>query len=202
MLDPVKNFAIVVVSTGYDDTATSVVLTSGDGAKLPDPSTDGEFNLVWWNSEDFGDPPSDTNVEIVRVTAKSTDTLTITRGQEDTSASSKNEAGKTYKMILTPTKKTIEDIKNWLANKQDILSEGAFVDGDKTKLDGIEALADVTDSANVKSALSGETLTGSLTTADHGIATNPEVVSVVYGTGTPPTASGTPEGTLFIEYVA
>ena len=32
-------------------------------------------------------------------------------------------------------------------------SEGAFANGDKTKLDGIEALADVTDATNVKTAL-------------------------------------------------
>jgi hypothetical protein len=31
-------------------------------------------------------------------------------------------------------------------------SEGAFVNGDKTKLDGIEALADVTDATNVEAA--------------------------------------------------
>ena len=31
-------------------------------------------------------------------------------------------------------------------------AEGAFVDGDKTKLDNIEALADVTDAANVEAA--------------------------------------------------
>jgi hypothetical protein len=36
-------------------------------------------------------------------------------------------------------------------------SEGAFVDGDKTKLDGIEASADVTDTANVVAALSAGT---------------------------------------------
>lgn len=35
---------------------------------------------------------------------------------------------------------------------QAVLSEGAFVDGDKTKLDGIEAGADVTDTANVTAA--------------------------------------------------
>jgi hypothetical protein len=35
------------------------------------------------------------------------------------------------------------------AGLQGVLSEGAFVDGDKTKLDGIEASADVTDTANV-----------------------------------------------------
>jgi len=37
-------------------------------------------------------------------------------------------------------------------DKQEILSEGAFADGDKTKLDGIEAGADVTDTANVTAA--------------------------------------------------
>lgn len=35
---------------------------------------------------------------------------------------------------------------------QDVLAEGAFVDGDKTKLDGIEASADVTDATNVTAA--------------------------------------------------
>ena len=35
---------------------------------------------------------------------------------------------------------------------QSVLAEGAFADGDKTKLDGIEALADVTDAANVAAA--------------------------------------------------
>lgn len=37
---------------------------------------------------------------------------------------------------------------------QGVLAEGAFADGDKTKLDGIEALADVTDATNVTTALS------------------------------------------------
>lgn len=35
---------------------------------------------------------------------------------------------------------------------QDVLAEGAFVDGDKTKLDNIEAAADVTDATNVDAA--------------------------------------------------
>ena len=38
-------------------------------------------------------------------------------------------------------------------------TEGAFVDGDKTKLDAIEAAADVTDEVNVTAALDGATLT-------------------------------------------
>jgi len=46
-----------------------------------------------------------------------------------------------------------------VATKQSAPAEGAFVDGDKTKLDGIEALADVTDEANVTAAIDGATLT-------------------------------------------
>ena len=46
LLDPVKNFAKVTVNTGYSAVATSIVLSSGDGAKLPQPLTDGAFNLV------------------------------------------------------------------------------------------------------------------------------------------------------------
>jgi hypothetical protein len=43
-----------------------------------------------------------------------------------------------------------------VSTKQDVLAEGEFADGDKTKLDGIEVGADVTDLTNVKSALSGK----------------------------------------------
>lgn len=109
-LDPVKNFAEVEVSTGYDAAATSIVLSSGEGTKLPDPSSDGEFNLVWFNYTDYPNPADDPNVEIVRVTAKATDTLTVTRAQESTSATTKNTADKTYYMVLSITKKMIDDI--------------------------------------------------------------------------------------------
>jgi hypothetical protein len=110
MLDPIKNFAKVTVSTGYDASATSIVLASGDGAKLPAPATDGAFNLVWWNSTSYPDPADDPNKEIVRCTARSSDTLTVTRAQEGTSATVKNLAGKTYKMILALTANTMSDI--------------------------------------------------------------------------------------------
>ena len=44
-LDQVGNFKKVTVSTGYDASATSIVLSSGQGAELPDPSGD-NYNLV------------------------------------------------------------------------------------------------------------------------------------------------------------
>ena len=43
---------------------------------------------------------------------------------------------------------------------------------------------------------------GAITVADHGSGSNPEVVAVVYGTGSPPDASTTPIGTLFVKYSA
>jgi len=101
-MDLFKNFAKVTVSTGYDASATSVVLSGGHGTKLPAAP----FNATWWNSTDYADPTDDPNVEIVRVTAIVTDTLTVTRGQEGISASTKNTASKTYKMVAGLTAKT------------------------------------------------------------------------------------------------
>jgi len=116
VLDGVVNFGKVAVSIGYDAAATSIVLSSGDGAKLPDPST-ANYNLVWWNVTDYVEAADDPNKEIVRVTAKSTDTLTVTRAQESTSASTKNTAGKTYRMELALTAKMITDIESNFATK-------------------------------------------------------------------------------------
>jgi hypothetical protein len=96
MISLAKNFAKATVSTTYDASATSIALTTGHGARFP---TAVPFNVVWWNSTDYGDPADDPNREIVRVTAIATDTLTVVRGQEGTSASTKNTSAKTYKMI-------------------------------------------------------------------------------------------------------
>jgi len=113
-LDQTKNFCMVEVSIGYNDVATSIVLKAGNGANLPDP-TSGEYNLVWYDSTTYPNPADDPNVEIIRVTALSTDTLTVTRNQESSGASTKNTADKTYKMILSLTKKMVDDIATDLA---------------------------------------------------------------------------------------
>ena len=131
-LDPVLNFGKVQVSIGYDAAATSIALSAGDGAKLPAPVTSGAFNLVWYNSTDYSDPTDDPNREIVRCTARSTDTLTVTRAQESTSATTKNTAGKTYKMLLSLTKKTYDDI---VASSVSIETPTGTVNGVNTSFD-------------------------------------------------------------------
>lgn len=106
VLDAAKNFAKATVSTGYDAIATSIVLTTGHALRLPATP----FNATWWNSTDFPDPSDDPNVEIIRVTGRSTDTLTVLRGQESITATTKNTAGKTYKILAGPTAALIPQI--------------------------------------------------------------------------------------------
>lgn len=109
-MDPIRNDALVAVSTGYAAGATTIVLTTAEGAKLPDPATEGPFNLVWWNATDYRGPHEDPYKERVRVTARSTDTLTVVRAQEGTSDVNHNTGGKQYMMALAFSKKMYDDI--------------------------------------------------------------------------------------------
>ncbi len=142
LLDPVVNFGKVTVSTGYGSIDTVVTLITGDGTKLPNPATDGgSFNLVWFDNSTYSDPADDPYVEIVRCTNRNGDALTIARGQEGRAASNKNIPTKTYKMVLSPTKKTIDDIQTEsLTNvsTHSVLSTGIHGIGIDT-IDGVSA---------------------------------------------------------------
>src|SRR5664279_4001583 len=96
-LDAAKNFAKAALSTGYTSGATLIVLVSGGGAKMPSVP----FNATWYDSTTYSDPADDPSAEIVRVTvvASVTDTLTVTRAQEGTSAANHNTAGHTYTLV-------------------------------------------------------------------------------------------------------
>ncbi|GIW67878.1 MAG: hypothetical protein KatS3mg096_746 [Candidatus Parcubacteria bacterium] len=142
--DPVKNFAKVIVNGLYDDAATSITLLAGEGNKLPDPSTDGSFNMVWWNATDYSDPSDDPYREIVRVTAKSGDVLTIQRGQENTTAQPHNIPGKTYKMMIALTEKTYTDLQKIV-----VFQDGTFV-GQRPILDFLSPFSATDDSVNNK----------------------------------------------------
>jgi hypothetical protein len=106
MLDSVANFVQVQASTGYSSAATSITLQSGQGSKLPAAP----FQMIWWNSTDYPNPANDPNVEIVRVTNVSGDTVTIARAQEGTAAANHNTAAKTYSLVLGITAKMISDL--------------------------------------------------------------------------------------------
>lgn len=79
--DSHKNFAYSTVATAPSPatSGTSLVVAAAGGAKFPTPP----FNASIWP---IGVQPTSANAEIVRVTGISTDTLTITRAQEGSSA--------------------------------------------------------------------------------------------------------------------
>ena len=107
-LDAVTNFGYATLSAGIDSDDTSITLTTGHGARLPA----GPFNAVIWDTS-YGSPTAAYHAsaaEIVRVTSRSTDTLTVTRAQEDTTARSFNTSGRTYAIGVALTKATYDAI--------------------------------------------------------------------------------------------
>ena len=101
------NFGYSVLQTGSgvigSTSATSLVIAgSGD---LPDPAV-GPYNVVVWPA---GVQPLRSNAEIMRVTAKTGATLTVTRAQEGTTALSVIAAG--YQVALNVTSKLFTDIE-------------------------------------------------------------------------------------------
>lgn len=111
-MDPAMNFAKSSVSQGYLLSATTIALDSNDAnlAQWSDPASVGAYNAVWWDATNYADPADDPNREIVRVTAKNSNNLTITRAQESTTATDKNSTGSTYKLAVAPTAKLVSDI--------------------------------------------------------------------------------------------
>lgn len=106
--DPHKNFAYSTVATAPSPatSGTTLVLAAGDGTLFPNPGTDGDFNVTVWPA---GTIPTEANAEICRVTARSTDTLTITRAQEGSSARAISVGDQ---IALTITAKVITDIES------------------------------------------------------------------------------------------
>lgn len=136
-----KDFATSTVLTAPSpaDSGTSLVVASGHGARFPAAP----FYIV-------AHPPSEMptldNAEKILVTAKSTDTFTLDRAEGDPTAK-EIEAGwrVSNALFLDDIPDTFDDLTDGTTNK-------AFTSTLKTKLDGIEAGADVTDAANVAAA--------------------------------------------------
>lgn len=105
VFDSHKNLAYSAVATAPSPatSGTNLVLTGGDGAKFPAAAP---FNLTVWPGG--GATASQANAEIVRVTAIATDTLTIVRAQEGTTA---QYIATGYQIAMTATAKVLTDIE-------------------------------------------------------------------------------------------
>ena len=106
MADSHKNFAYSTVATAPSPAAsgTSLIVASGHGTRFPSVP----FNATIWPADT---QPTSTNAEIVRVTSISTDTFTITRTQESTSARTVVVGDQ---IAATVTAKTLTDIESAL----------------------------------------------------------------------------------------
>jgi hypothetical protein len=119
-LDSVSNFAQGTLASGISSTATTIILESGHGDRFPISG----YNLTLW---DFGRYGTNINgayraskAEIIRVTARSGDTLTVTRAQEGTTARTFNSYGTTYYVTNTITRKMITDLNTQLLSRDSV----------------------------------------------------------------------------------
>lgn len=82
---PTNNFGYgtVLVAPSPALTGTTLTLQPNEGSNFPDPATEGQYQCTIWPPSD---QPVNANAEIVTVTGKSGDILTITRAQEGTDA--------------------------------------------------------------------------------------------------------------------
>jgi hypothetical protein len=74
----VTNNAFGTLNAGITSSATTIVLTAGQGARFPTLSAGDYFYATLIDTSN--------NLEIVKVTARSTDTMTIVRAQDNTTA--------------------------------------------------------------------------------------------------------------------
>lgn len=104
-VDPHSNFALTTVSGAPSPATSGTSLTGTSLTNFPDPASVGAYNAVIWAT---GTTPISSNAEIVRVTAKSGSTLTITRAQEGSSARSVIIGDN---IAIVVTKKTLTDVE-------------------------------------------------------------------------------------------
>lgn len=152
-MDAHANFAISVVSTATSpaSSGTSLVVTTGQGSRFPAVP----FNAVVWPTAVI---PSITNAEIVRVTALSADTFTITRAQEGTSARTIVVGDQ---IAATITAKTFTDIEYPLQSALSALSGTNYqidLSGDPYKVITTNSTIDLVSTINRATATTIKTL--------------------------------------------
>lgn len=103
---------------GIDSSALSLIVA--DGSQFPDS---GDFLVTIWNKATYPNPCDDSNNEIVKVTARSGNTLTIERGQEDTTSVSHTNGQAVEMLITAGTFVELEDEINALSPGQQVTNE-------------------------------------------------------------------------------
>lgn len=135
-----KNNAFSTLDGGISDSATSIALSSGDGAKFPAPTGAEYFYATLIDTSN--------NLEIVKCTTRSTDTLTVTRAQEGTTARAYS-AGDRIELRLTAAGITASTA---LANDYATKIDGAITGSDYSAKAWALGGTGVTDTASAGAA--------------------------------------------------
>ena len=150
-----KDYGTSTVDTAPSpaDSGTTLDVATGHGSRFPSTP----FYVTVHPPSQF---PTLDNAEKLLVTNVSSDTLTVTRAQGDTSAQN-IEAGWRISnaLFFADIPATFDDLSDGTTNK-------AYTSTEKTKLSGIETAADVTDATNVDAA--GATMNSDTTLAGNG----------------------------------
>jgi len=110
----VKNRATSALASGIDASVTSLTVTTGEGSKFPQPGNGFHITI---------------NDEILKCTARTTDSLTVVRAQEGTSAAIHSSGAS---VSLNITAGVLESRTTWTLNK---LLKGAGADVEPTEVD-------------------------------------------------------------------
>jgi hypothetical protein len=122
------NNAISALAGGITAVAGSLTVTAGHGTKFPAP-TGGDYFLLTLFQRSGG---TEINHEIVRCTARTTDTLTITRAQEGTSARAFNNADPVELRFTKAAIDLLQDASNLNAGTLAAARLPQFTGGDVT----------------------------------------------------------------------
>lgn len=94
----VKNNALGAIQNNpLTAVAITLNLQSGQGAKFP---SSGVFLITVWDSSTYPNPGNDPNMEIMQVSARSSDALTVVRAKEGTTAV-EHAQGQRVEMLIT-----------------------------------------------------------------------------------------------------
>lgn len=117
----VKNNAYSTLASGINDSATSITLAAGTGARFPAAGGADYFYATLINTSN--------QLEVVKVTARSTDTLTVVRGQDGTTARAYSASDR---IELRVTAALLADIRDSITPADGTVTTAKIVDGNVT----------------------------------------------------------------------
>lgn len=102
----VNNNARSTITVNDTTNPKTASVAAGHGARFPAPGNG--FWTTIWDSGTYSDPGDDPNMEIVLVTARSTDSLTFNRGQLGTVAVAHGASAVAIRLLIVD--QAVEDI--------------------------------------------------------------------------------------------